>query len=674
MARFSRLLRRPTIGGRLMIWFLVISFGSCGALAWILYRISSHSLEQTFRQNLTVIAVNKADELETYALERIRSVTALAHTTSILAATREYQQVLTTNGVDSQAYHETDARHRPIIAYLAEAYGYPDGFLISPSGQVLFAMKKGLEPGSNLATGPLKDSELAGVFDRVKTLLQAELSDFQIYPGMTEPAAFIAGPIFEEGSVAGVLVFQLSNRQIYQIFNDYTGLGETGEAMAGARVGNEVVWVAPLRHDPQAAFKRRVTIGGPASPAVQRAVQGERGYGVNLDYREVPTLAVWTYVPSFRWGMVVKQDTREALALVFQQRRVTIGLLALMIIPVALAALVAARSISRPIRFAAQAAEQVATGDLTAQFKIDRRDETGTLLTAIRTMIQNLNGLLSQVKTSSIQLISTATQISSTAKAQETNVSHFGTSTNQIAAAVKEISATGQELVNTMGEVSHKVNETAALADAGRSSLGGMGQTMRQLADATGSISSKLSVISEKAKNINSVVTTITKVADQTNLLSLNAAIEAEKAGEYGLGFSVVAREIRRLADQTAVATLDIDQMVREMQSSVSAGVMEMDKFTDQVRRGVEATGKISEQLGLIIEQVQQLTPRFETVSQGMRSQSEGAQQISEAMVQLTEAARATSASIQEFNKATGELHEAVRGLREEVTRFKTEA
>ena len=162
---------------------------------------------------------------------------------------------------------------------------------------------------------------------------------------------------------------------------------------------------------------------------------------------------------------------------------------------------------------------------------------------------------------------------------------------------------------------------------------------MRQLADSTGSIGSKLSVISERAANINLVVTTITKVADQTNLLSINAAIEAEKAGEYGLGFLVVAREIRRLADQTAVATLDIERMVKEMQYSVSAGVMEMDKFSDQVRQGVGEVGQIGDQLGQIIAAVQGLTERFDQVTEGMRVQSQGAEQIREAIVRLSEGA-----------------------------------
>jgi methyl-accepting chemotaxis protein WspA len=193
---------------------------------------------------------------------------------------------------------------------------------------------------------------------------------------------------------------------------------------------------------------------------------------------------------------------------------------------------------------------------------------------------------------------------------------------------------------------------------------------MRQLAESTGSISSKLSVISERAANINLVVTTITKVADQTNLLSINAAIEAEKAGEYGLGFLVVAREIRRLADQTAVATLDIERMVKEMQSSVAAGVMEMDKFSEEVRQGVSDVESIGGQLGQIITAVQGLTERFEHVTEGMRVQSQGADQIREAVMRINEGANQTSVSLREFNKATAHLREAVSLLREEVSRF----
>ena len=201
-----------------------------------------------------------------------------------------------------------------------------------------------------------------------------------------------------------------------------------------------------------------------------------------------------------------------------------------------------------------------------------------------------------------------------------------------------------------------------------------MQSTMQQIMDASGSVNTRLAVLSEKATNINTVVTTIAKVADQTNLLSLNAAIEAEKAGEYGRGFSVVATEIRRLADQTAAATSDIELMVKEMQSAVSAGVMGMDKFSEEVRRGVDVVGQVSTQLTQIIEQVQTLTPGFETVNEGMQSQSLGAQQISEALAQLGEAAQQTVESLRQSNLAIEQLNDATSGLQQGVSRFKVEA
>ncbi|MES1212946.1 MAG: methyl-accepting chemotaxis protein, partial [Singulisphaera sp.] len=242
--------------------------------------------------------------------------------------------------------------------------------------------------------------------------------------------------------------------------------------------------------------------------------------------------------------------------------------------------------------------------DLTARVPVESDDELGQLATGINAMIAKIQSVVVKVRESSLHLLSTASEIAATAKQQEGTAQDLGSSTTEIAAAVREISATGKELAATMGEVSQRAHQAATLAGAGRSRLGDMESTMSQLVESTASISTKLALIREKADNINVVVTTITKVADQTNLLSINAAIEAEKAGEYGRGFLVVAREIRRLADQTAVATLDIENMVRHMHDAVSAGVMQMDKFSEEVRHGVDRVAEINNQIGQIIEEV----------------------------------------------------------------------
>ncbi len=377
-------------------------------------------------------------------------------------------------------------------------------------------------------------------------------------------------------------------------------------------------------------------------------------------------------IPTGGWTLILRQSGEATLAPVWAELRTRIGLAAGgMVLIFSLLSTMAYR-LSRRVNLAARAAERIAAGDLTEELQCDASpDETGILLRSVKTMTENLNRLVGNVKRASIQLNSTATELAATSRQQESTASSFGASASQIAAAVKQISATSSELVETMDQVSVVANETAKLATNGRTSLNDMESKMRGLDEATESIGDKLSVINEKAANITGIVTTITKVADQTNLLSVNAAIEAEKAGEYGVGFLVVAREIRRLADQTGGATLDIEQMVQQMHSAVSAGVMEMDRFTDQVRRIVKDVGGISQQMEEIIERVNANSASFERVNESMQSQSQGADQISSEMSQLTAHAQQTSEAIREYSQASDELQEAIGSLKSSISTFR---
>lgn len=329
-------------------------------------------------------------------------------------------------------------------------------------------------------------------------------------------------------------------------------------------------------------------------------------------------------------------------------------------------------AVTRPVLEAVRVADAMAQGNLAISIEAVPSDETGQMLGALRQMIESLNLLLGQVKRSSLQLDVAARRIGTTAKAQQAGVADVSASTQEIVSAVTEITATGQELTRTMNHVSAKVVSTAALADVGQSSLKSMDDSMSQLVQANELIAGRLAVITEKADTMNGVIVQLANVTDQTNLLSLNAEIEAAKAGEFGRGFAVVAREIRRLADQTAVNTLGIERMVRDMQVAVAEGVHGMSTFSEQVTRGVTAVATTSEQLRLIIDDVHELTPQFAAVRDGMHSQSLGARQISDAMLRLTTVTESTSSSIREFMQATDELRTVVEGLQHEVRRFNT--
>jgi methyl-accepting chemotaxis protein WspA len=353
-------------------------------------------------------------------------------------------------------------------------------------------------------------------------------------------------------------------------------------------------------------------------------------------------------------------------------------------------AFVMGKRLTKPIELVTKLAGKVAKGDLhsSREYFLNlpagkdghtlRRfaflDESVDLMSSFQEMTQTLGSLIGQVQRAGIQVTASTTEITASAKQLEPTVTEQAAATREVSATSSQISATSRDLLQTMSDAGEAALDATAQAESGQSKLSEMETAMRELVKATGSISSRLGIISDRASKISTVVTTINKISDQTALLSLNAAIEAEKAGEFGKGFSVVAREISRLADQTAVATEDIDSVVKEMQSSVSSGVMEMDKFSEEVRQRVAEVNGIAAALGKMIEKVQALGPEFETAKQGMQGQTQAAEQINEAMKQLAQTADLTKSLLGEFQKITTQLNSAVQELQGGVSRFRTAA
>ncbi|MCL1473771.1 methyl-accepting chemotaxis protein [Argonema antarcticum] len=359
-----------------------------------------------------------------------------------------------------------------------------------------------------------------------------------------------------------------------------------------------------------------------------------------------------------------------------QAQQLLLVTLAVSILLSIIGTIVTAVAITLPLKqqlpIAIGATEQIARGDLTQNIEVaDDGSEIGQLLKAFQIMTQKLNSLIRHVQESGIQVSGSVTSIVASSKELEATVTEQYSTTNKVAVTAKQIAAASSQLVKTINQVEYKSQTTASAAVESQKDLMQMETSMVKLADATNTISEKLGAIGEKAKNINDIIITIVKVADQTNLLSLNAAIEAEKAGEYGKGFSVVAREISRLADLTAVATLDIENTIEDMQGAVSIGVREMDNFTQQVKEIVEVVSSISPKLESIIREVQSLTPQFKQVSNSMEAQSEEASQISDSMLQLSEGSSQIVEVLRDINGAMGKLDDASQNLHLEISRFK---
>ena len=354
-----------------------------------------------------------------------------------------------------------------------------------------------------------------------------------------------------------------------------------------------------------------------------------------------------------------------------QQNTLFFTTLTLIAIMIAILLWFISKSIIHPLDQLLERIHELAKGgDLNQRLKVSGQHELAILSGYVNELMDNLATMLMQVQNSSQKVATSSNQLAASSREQEATVTEQAVTTQQMAASSREIATTAHTLQDSMESVTKLARQTNQSADQGQENLLHLEHALRHMIEASQSIGEKFGMLSEKAGSISKVVTTITKVADQTNLLSLNAAIEAEKAGEYGRGFSVVASEIRRLADQSAATTVEIESIVKDMQSAVAEGVMGMDKFSDEIRSGVQTGEEVSSQLQHIITQVMELTPCVESANEGLRNQAIGAQEISTAIEQLQVTTQQTQNMVIQTNQVIDELNNASQLLSDSLSQF----
>ena len=277
--------------------------------------------------------------------------------------------------------------------------------------------------------------------------------------------------------------------------------------------------------------------------------------------------------------------------------------------------------------------------------------------------LEELNFAFREMTRAGNKVRQAASTIFSASQRHKANVDHKAGLVSEISGIAQTIYETATTLGEAMDEVAGEAQETSGLAKRGSQGLGEMQNAMARILTQCDQVAGTLAVLNDKALKIGSVVTIIGSVAENTNLLALNAAIEAEKAGEHGRGFSVVAHEIRRLADQSTEAAEDIRASLSQIQRAASDGVREMDRFTEEVRLGDDVVLSVTDSLSNIIGQVQSMGARFADVNHGMGEQAAGAERINASLVCLADAVRETADSLLTLDDIAGELHSATELL-----------
>lgn len=370
---------KEKIAVKVGLWFVLIAVVPFVGISVFLQQNSRQALLDEMVAHLEDLLHEKTERIELYYEAQKHTIQLLSMSPTIIKAAQQYCSPVGERqpGVPMAAIN---AETRQLLNTTQQHVGYHDIFLINPDGDIVYTLAKEADLGTNLNTGPYRDTFLAVVFRNAVTLLDSEMSPFAYYPPSGKVAAFIATPIYGKQGVMGVIAAQLNEEDLFYIFTDYIGLGSSGELVAGRLTENgNILAAGPLRHF-QDAIDDNMVLRGETSIPIQFAVTGQKGAGQAYDYRGKEIIAAWGYVPSMDWGLVVKIDQDEAFAPINKRvwSIVSVGLATLALVFEVI--FFATGSIIRPVKQLALVMQNFASGDFRVRADKAHDDEMGVLV------------------------------------------------------------------------------------------------------------------------------------------------------------------------------------------------------------------------------------------------------------------------------------------------------
>ena len=330
--------------------------------------------------------------------------------------------------------------------------------------------------------------------------------------------------------------------------------------------------------------------------------------------------------------------------------------------------------IAQPISRTREILVSLAHGDLTKRIEVESEDDIGQMGRALNESMESLNEMISAVSQSAERIAAASEEFSATAAEQAQGAETQKNQTHQVATAMQEMSSTVQEVSDNSSKAAQASRNAADTARRGGSIVDETLTKMRAIAASVGQTAEKVKELGKSSNQIGEIIGVIDDIADQTNLLALNAAIEAARAGEQGRGFAVVADEVRKLAERTSKATKEIAQMIQNIQTETASAVEAMQAGTAQVQAGVESTTKAGGSLNEIIKSSEQVGDMIMLIATAATQQSSATDEINSNIEQIAKISQESASGASEAAKAVSDLSSLAMELQKMVSKFETRA
>lgn len=609
---------------------------------------------------------------------------------------------------DGSKYSEVHQYYHPHFKKYLDAFGYYDIFLVDlAQGDIIYSVFKELDYTTSLKTGAFKDSGIAKAYRGALSLQSPDdvfFTDFEPYmPSYEAGASFISSPIFSNGEKVGVLIFQMPVDRMTNIMTSgeqwqAVGLGEYGESFLVGQNRKVINQVRLLREDKEAYFSTLKDSGVAAdivamikardnaiglhtvdTTAVSAALQGESGVKTLENYRGRSVLSGYTPInfAGVSWALITDLDREEGFAglgaLSSSLTKISIGIGIVLAVLGSLIGRVFASRLVSPLSVVAQNMRDIAQGDgdLTRRLPVSGDDE-------IAYLSENFNGFSEKVCKTVRAFVETASTLNSAvsdlrAVSDRSNdlIDQQHQQSDMISTAITEMAASVQEVAKNAETVAAASEKSSLDTQEAKAVFKG---TLHEIGNNTNKIEEAANVIDQlesETKRIGSVLDVIRGIAEQTNLLALNAAIEAARAGEQGRGFAVVADEVRTLASRTQASTEEIEEMISRLQAGAANAVSVMSASQKSGQASIENGEKASEaingtagainEISQMIIQVATATEEQSTVAEDINVNIVG---ISDLSLKITEEFRRLNGSVENLTQCAQALDAGAKAFR----------
>ncbi len=555
---------------------------------------------------------------------------------------------------NNSAYDLLHREYHPALRKYLKTFGYYDIFIIEPdTGHVIYSVFKELDYGTSLITGPYKDSGLAQAFKQAMQLQNADdtvLIDFAPYmPSYNAAASFIASPIMRDGERLGVLIFQMPIDGINNIMtNDNawkdSGFGESGEtylvggddllrSQSRFLIENKEGYLAAMKNQTDDSTLAKINASDTAiglqkvdNASTKAANTGKSGIAYINDYRGEAVISAYTpiKVMGFDWVLLSEIDQKEAFAyithLVSSVITTTLIIAITLILIMGILGLLFTRMLMRPIDvFSGQVSQITRQKDLTIRIPIQGNNEFSILGKELNTMLDSLASFVLHMKETAESLAKNSGQLhqatddaAEKVNQQNAEINAAATATTELSASINEVAHSAEQAAVQMRTTRDQVSTSMSVANETQVDIYQLQSNMNTAIMAMGQLETE-------SQDIGAVLDVIQNIAEQTNLLALNAAIEAARAGEQGRGFAVVADEVRTLASRTADSTGEIRTKIESLQKGVENAINSVQasqKNTNTSIEKVESTVISMKKVTGYVDQVDDMNNHIATAAE----------------------------------------------------------